>query len=230
MERRWKSIKDSISNLYRLATMALDESAGDEGVVKVIKDFYMHYNFSVLVLLEPQISVEQQAGSNWYFSAIYGHSKHNLRRDLWEELTLHTRRVNRQWMLVVLIKVITNRLKPFMSVLIVNTQASLIPRKVIIDNIIVAQEVIHSCRKKKGQVGWMMIKIDLEKAHDELRWEFVHDTLVEARIPTKIIDVLLCSWRCFSTQILWNGSPTESFVPSRRVRQGDLLLPYLFEL
>ncbi|EOY08490.1 Uncharacterized protein TCM_022961 [Theobroma cacao] len=48
-------------------------------------------------------------------------------------------------------------------------------------------------RKKQGRVGRKMKKIDLEKVYDRLKWEFIHDTLLEVRIPTKIIDVLLRS-------------------------------------
>ena len=36
------------------------------------------------------------------------------------------------------------------------------------DNAIIVQEVIHTLRKKKGNVGYIMLKIDLEKAYDKL--------------------------------------------------------------
>ena len=40
------------------------------------------------------------------------------------------------------------------------------------DNVIIAQEVIHSMKHKKGNSGWMAIKVDLEKVYDRLKWSF----------------------------------------------------------
>ena len=36
------------------------------------------------------------------------------------------------------------------------------------NNVIIAQEVLHSLGKKKGRTGYMALKIDLEKAYDKL--------------------------------------------------------------
>lgn len=70
-------------------------------------------------------------------------------------------------------KVLVNRLKPILPSLISPTQGSFVPNRQITDNIIIVQEMLHSMRKKQGEVGYMAIKIDFEKAYDRLRWSFI---------------------------------------------------------
>jgi len=68
----------------------------------------------------------------------------------------------------VLFKVITKamvmRLKKVMPKLIGPVHTSFIPGRLITYNIVVVQEVVHSMRRKKGLTGWMLLKLDLEKA------------------------------------------------------------------
>lgn len=51
-------------------------------------------------------------------------------------------------------------------------QASFIPGRDITDNIIIAQEVVHSLKGFNGGKYGMVLKIDLEKAYDRLQWYF----------------------------------------------------------
>lgn len=63
-------------------------------------------------------------------------------------------------------KIIDNRLQALLSNLIGPHQTSFVPGRHIVDNIVVAQEVVHSMRKKTKKKGFMAIKVDLEKAYD----------------------------------------------------------------
>ena len=45
-------------------------------------------------------------------------------------------------------------------------------------------------RNKKGKKGWMVIKVDLEKAYDRLDWQFLKDTLKEISLSTELISML----------------------------------------
>ena len=52
-----------------------------------------------------------------------------------------------------------------MSKVVSHTQCSIVPGRLSADNILVAQ-AIHTMRSKKGKVGFMAIKVDLEKVYD----------------------------------------------------------------
>ena len=127
-------------------------------------------------------------------------------------------------------KVIVNRIKPILSSLVAPTQCSFVPKRQITDNVIIVQEMLHSMRHKQGRRGSMMIKIDFEKAYDRLRWSFIRDTLLELRLPQTMVDVVMNCIESAKLSILWNGEPMEYFHPSRGIRQGDPLSPYLYVL
>ncbi|CAL1381561.1 unnamed protein product [Linum trigynum] len=70
-------------------------------------------------------------------------------------------------------KCLAERIKPLMPRLVHETQTSFVPGKHITNNICILQEVVHSMRAKKGRSGWMVLKIDLAKAYDRIKWSFV---------------------------------------------------------
>jgi hypothetical protein len=73
----------------------------------------------------------------------------------------------------------------------------------------------------------MAIKVDLEKAYDRLRY-FIRDTLTLTGIPRSIVDLIMKCIETTSLSVLWNGSPFKKFLPTRGIRQGNPLSPYIF--
>lgn len=128
----------------------------------------------------------------------------------------------------VITKAMTNRIKDIMRCIIGPEQSSFVPERQITDNILVYQEVLHSMRKKQGVKGIMAIKIDLEKAYDRFSWDFIDDTLREVGFNDRWVRNIM---NCVSTSrlgILWKGDQLDWITPTRGVRQGDAISPYLF--
>lgn len=122
------------------------------------------------------------------------------------------------------------RLKDVMLKFIGPSQTSFIPGILSTDNIVVVQEAVHSMRRKKGKKGWMLLKLDLEKAYDRIRWDFLEDTLIATGLSTTWVHWFRQCVAGPSMSLLWNGETTYSFAPRREIRQGDPLSLYLFVL
>jgi len=62
-------------------------------------------------------------------------------------------------------EMIVNRPKMVMETLVAPTLCSFVPARQITDNIIIVQEMLHIMQRKIGEIGYVAIKVDLEKAY-----------------------------------------------------------------
>ena len=79
------------------------------------------------------------------------------------------------------------------------------------DNVIITQELIYSLRKRKGRTGYMVIKVDQEKAYDRLEWSFIKMVLEHFGFLEMLIKLIMSCMSTTTTAILFNGSKLDSF-------------------
>ena len=127
-------------------------------------------------------------------------------------------------------RIILQRLKPYITNIINPCQASFVPGHRTSDNIIIVQEIIHTMVRKSRPKGLVALKLDLEKAYDHLEWSFIKETLEFFQIPHKLINLIMNMISSTCINIMWNGTPLSTIIPSRGIHQGDPISLYLFIL
>ena len=127
-----------------------------------------------------------------------------------------------------LAKVLANRLKKVVCNLVLDFQHAFMVSRQILDVVLIANEAIDS--RIKGNLRWIICKLDIEKAYNHVDWSFILTLLEKMSFRSKWISwIKWCiSIACFS--VLVNGSSSSFFQSSRRLRQRNPWSPYLFIL
>lgn len=125
-------------------------------------------------------------------------------------------------------KVIANRIKGILPKLISLNQSSFISGRSTFDNSIVLQEIVHSLSYMTGKKGYMVVKLDLQKAYDKMEWSFVLQSMELLGIPPNLISIIQSCLSTINMCINWYGRHSNNFSTSCGLRQGDPLSPYLF--
>ncbi|GAU20604.1 hypothetical protein TSUD_33400 [Trifolium subterraneum] len=125
-------------------------------------------------------------------------------------------------------KVLVHRLRPILDNIIGPFQSSFLPGRGTSDNAIVLQEIIHFMKRSKNKKGYAAFKLDLEKAFDNVNWDFLQNCLFDFGFPEITIRLIMHCVTSSTYSILGNGNQLPQFKPTHGLRQGEPLSPYLF--
>jgi hypothetical protein len=127
-------------------------------------------------------------------------------------------------------KVLALRLREFLDEIVAEEQSAFVPGRLITDNVLIAYECIHYLKRKKGKTGACAIKLDMAKVYDRVEWAYLKGIMLRLGFHSDFVNLVMRHVSLVSFSIRLNGALTNSFRPSRGIRRGDPISPYLFLL
>lgn len=125
-------------------------------------------------------------------------------------------------------KILALRLAPLMNELISPSQSAFIKGRTIHDNFLYVRNLAR--RFHRTQTPALLMKLDISKAFDSVRWDYLITLLQKRGFPVKWIDWITALLASSTSRVLLNGIPLKHIAHGRGLRQGDPLSPLLFIL
>jgi len=121
--------------------------------------------------------------------------------------------------------VLFNRIKKVIEKVIDGSQSAFLSNRGLLDSVLVMNEVLDDLKRRRK--SGVIVKLDFEKAYDSVSWEFLFYMMGRLGFCGRWIQWIRACLESATISILVNGSSTKEFKPSKGLRQGDPMAPFL---
>ena len=116
-------------------------------------------------------------------------------------------------------KVLANRLKNILAKIINKSQSAFVLGRLILDNVLVAFEMMHSIdQRRKGKEAFMAIKLNMSKAYDRVEWAYLEAMMRRMGFNERWISLILMCVSTVEYLVLINGEAKGKIILTRGLR------------
>ena len=121
----------------------------------------------------------------------------------------------------IIAKVLANRLKVLLPLIINESQLTFVLGRAITD-IIIAFELIHHMKgPSQGDYGHVDLKIDISKAYDKISWKYLQGIMLHMGFAPQWVRLIMTRVTTLSYKVSMNGELVGPIIPKRSLQQGD---------
>lgn len=114
---------------------------------------------------------------------------------------------------------LANKLKMVLPKVISTAQSAFIQGRSIVDNVIIAFEVIHHMKcTTRGKFGEVAFKVDISKAYDRVDWGYLQSLLLKMEFAQKWVNWIMLCISSVTYSVVVNDQRVGSIIPGRGLR------------